>query len=147
MTDTQAGPEAPSTFRNSWLEGPFAPVDQEVTVYDLKVTGSIPKDLDGRLLRVGPNPVDPENPVTYNWFTGNGMVHGVRIRAGKAEWYRNRFVRDDQVAPGPRQLGGGARYVDTNVVNTHIFQHAGKTWAFAEAGVLPVELSYELESL
>ena len=64
MTDTQAGPEAPSTFRNSWLEGPFAPVDQEVTVHDLKVTGSIPKDLDGRLLRVGPNPIDPENPVT-----------------------------------------------------------------------------------
>ncbi|HJZ07572.1 MAG TPA: carotenoid oxygenase family protein, partial [Trebonia sp.] len=155
MTDTQAGPEAPSTFRNSWLEGPFAPVDQEVTVHDLKVTGSIPKDLDGRLLRVGPNPVDPENPVTYNWFTGNGMVHGVRIRDGKAEWYRNRFVRDDHVArskglpplPGPQQLGGGARYVADNVVNTHIFPQAGKTWAFAEAGVLPVELSYELECL
>jgi len=131
MTETDvnrdASGEAPE-FRNSWLEGPFAPVDQEVTVYDLKVTGTIPADLDGRLLRCGPNPVDPENPVTYNWFTGNGMVHGVRIRDGKAEWYRNRFVRDDQVAasrglpplPGPKQLGGGARYVDTNVVNTHI---------------------------
>ena len=104
---------------------------------------------------MGPNPIDPENPVTYNWFTGNGMVHGVRIRDGKAEWYRNRFVRDDHVArsqglpplPGPQQLGGGARYVADNVVNTHIFPQAGKTWAFAEAGVLPVELSYELECL
>ncbi|HEY1698206.1 MAG TPA: carotenoid oxygenase family protein [Trebonia sp.] len=152
QTGAAAGQEQP---RNQWLEGPFAPADQEVTVYDLKVTGTVPKDLDGRLLRVGPNPVDPENPVTYNWFTGNGMVHGVRIRDGKAEWYRNRFVRDDQVAksrgssplPGPRQLGGGARYVDANVVNTHIFPHVGKTWAFAEAGVLPIELSYELESM
>jgi carotenoid cleavage dioxygenase-like enzyme len=158
MTETGVNRDAfveAQEFRNNWLEGPFAPVEQEVTVYDLKVTGAIPGHLDGRLLRCGPNPVDPENPVTYNWFTGNGMVHGVRIRGGKAEWYRNRFVRDDQVAashglpllPGPRQLGGGARYVDTNVVNTHIFPHAGKTWAFAEAGVLPVELSYELESL
>ena len=156
QTHVRSGPpgEAPE-FRNQWLEGPFAPVDQEVTLFDLKVTGSIPEDLDGRLLRVGPNPVDPENPVTYNWFTGNGMVHGVRIRAGKAEWYRNRFVRDDEVArsrgldplPGPRQLGGGAGYVADNVVNTHIFPHAGKTWAFAEAGVLPIELSYELECL
>jgi 8'-apo-carotenoid 13,14-cleaving dioxygenase len=145
MTETE--------FRNQWLSGPFAPVEQEVTAYDLKVTGSIPDDLDGRLLRVGPNPVDPENPVTYNWFTGNGMVHGVRIRGGRAEWYRNRFVRDDAVArsrglprlPGPEQLGGGASYVADNIVNTHIFPHAGKTWAFAEAGVLPVELSYELE--
>jgi carotenoid cleavage dioxygenase-like enzyme len=140
-------------FRNQWLEGPFAPVDQEVTTYDLDVTGEIPQDLDGRLLRVGPNPVDPENPVTYNWFTGSGMVHGVRLRDGRAEWYRNRYVRDDKVArsrglprlPGPEQLGGGAAYVADNIVNTHIFPQAGKTWAFAEAGVLPVELSYELE--
>ena len=155
MTETHARPETQAEFRNSWLEGPFAPVDQEVTVYDLKVTGSIPKDLDGRLLRVGPNPIDPENPVTYNWFTGNGMVHGVRIRDGKAEWYRSRFVRDDEVArakgldplPGPQQLGGGAQYVADNIVNTHTFAQAGKTWVFAEAGVLPVELSYELECL
>lgn len=29
------------------------------------------------------------DPGTYNWFTGDGMVHGVRIRDGRAEWYRN----------------------------------------------------------
>ena len=143
-------------FVNSWLQGPFAPADQEVTAYDLKVTGQIPAELeDGRLLRIGPNPVGPQDPLTYNWFTGNGMVHGVRIRDGKAEWYRSRFVRDDEVArsrglprlPGPEQLGGGAQYVADNIVNTHTFAHAGRTWAFAEAGVLPVELSYELECL
>ena len=113
-------PEAPDGFVNSWLQGPFAPVDQEVTEYDLKVTGTIPPELeDGRLLRAGPNPIDPQDPVTYNWFTGNGLVHGVRIRDGRAEWYRSRFVRDDEVArskgidplPGPKQLGGGAQYV------------------------------------
>ena len=102
MTETGVNRDASveaQEFRNSWLQGPFAPVDQEVTDYDLKVTGTIPAELeDGRLLRVGPNPVDPQNPVTYNWFTGNGMVHGVRIRDGKAEWYRSRFVRDDEVA-------------------------------------------------
>jgi carotenoid cleavage dioxygenase len=159
MTDVEpraAAPEAPEGFVNSWLQGPFAPVDEEVTAYDLKVTGTIPAELeDGRLLRVGPNPIDPQNPVTYNWFTGNGMVHGVRIRDGKAEWYRSRFVRDDEVArsqgadplPGPKQLGGGAQYVADNIVNTHVFAQAGKTWAFAEAGVLPVELSYELDCL
>jgi carotenoid cleavage dioxygenase-like enzyme len=135
MADTHApaaaalslSPSLSTGSSNTWLEGPFAPVDQEVTVYDLTVTGSIPKDLDGRLLRVGPNPVDPENPVTYNWFTGNGMVHGVRIRDGKAEWYRNRFVLDDEVArskglprlPGPEQLGGGASYVADADVPVH----------------------------
>ena len=78
MTEVQppaAVPGAPEGFVNTWLQGPFAPVDQEVTAYDLKVTGTIPQELeDGRLLRVGPNPIDPQNPVTYNWFTGNGKI-------------------------------------------------------------------------
>ena len=29
-----------------------------------------------------------------HWFSGTGMVHGVRLREGRAEWHRNRFVRD-----------------------------------------------------
>lgn len=156
MAETTASdPPARPQAANQFLTGPFAPVDQEITVFDLTVTGTIPTELNGRLLRAGPNPVDPEDPATYNWFTGNGMVHGVRLRDGRAEWYRNRFVRDDQVAasrglpevPGPKQLGGGPRYVDTNVVNTHVFAQAGKTWCFAEAGVLPMELSYELDTV
>ena len=87
MTEVQpkaAAAEAPDGFVNTWLQGPFAPVDEEVTEYDLKVTGTIPPELeDGRLLRAGPNPVGPQDPVTYNWFTGNGLVHGVRIRDGR----------------------------------------------------------------
>ena len=92
--------ESDGTPRNGYLEGPFAPVAQEVTAYDLAVTGTIPPELNGRFLRVGgnPNPVDPEDPRTYNWFIGSGMVFGVRLRAGKAEWYRNRFVRDDRIS-------------------------------------------------
>ncbi|WP_263053883.1 carotenoid oxygenase family protein, partial [Mycobacterium ulcerans] len=30
---------------------------------------------------------------TYHWFTGDGMVHGVALRDGRASWYRNRWVR------------------------------------------------------
>ena len=37
------------------------------------------------------------DPANYHWFIGNGMVHGVRLRDGRAEWYRRRFVRDDEV--------------------------------------------------
>jgi carotenoid cleavage dioxygenase-like enzyme len=95
MTETGVRADTSATapeFRNNWLEGPFAPVDQEVAVYGLKVTGSIPGALEGRLLRVGPNPVDPENPVTYNWFTGNGMVpigfHGNWIPDAELEQQR-----------------------------------------------------------
>ncbi|EUA19076.1 retinal pigment epithelial membrane family protein [Mycobacterium xenopi 3993] len=51
---------------------------------DLPVTGHIPEYLDGRYLRNGPNPVADVDPVTYHWFSGDGMVHGVAIRDGKA---------------------------------------------------------------
>ena len=77
--------------------------------------GEIPPDLDGRLLRIGPNPVAPPDPSTYHWFTGTGMVHGLRLRDGQAEWYRNRFVRNGDVveargvAAGPRSAGGDVR--------------------------------------
>ena len=162
---TQEAGESGGTPRNGYLEGPFAPVAQEVTAYDLKVTGTIPPELNGRFLRVGgnPNPVDPEDPRTYNWFIGSGMVFGVRLRDGKAEWYRNRFVRDDRISatmnlprvPGPDQLARrepyrhkqGPRFVEVNVTNTHVFAVAGRTYVFAEAGVLPIELSYELETV
>ena len=34
-----------------WLKDNFAPVFDEVTETDLKVTGAIPRELNGRLLR------------------------------------------------------------------------------------------------
>jgi len=134
---------------NPYLSGNFAPVADEVTAKDLRVTGTIPRELAGRLLRIGPNPVVPPDPAKYHWFTGNGMVHGLRLRDGRAEWYRNRFVRDDDVAaakglpltPGPRHgMGSG-------VANTNVISHAGRTFAIVEAGGLPVELTDELETV
>src|SRR2546421_631794 len=76
------------TVRNHYLEGNYAPVRHEHTV-----TGTIPAHLDGRYLRNGPNPIADVDPQTYHWFTGDGMVHGVRLRDGKAYWYRNRWIR------------------------------------------------------
>jgi len=83
--------------KSRFLEGPFAPVAEEVTAFDLRVTGRVPAELSGRYLRNGPNPVGLEDP-GYHWFLGAGMVHGVRLREGRAEWYRNRWVRSNAVA-------------------------------------------------
>ncbi|MEP5764104.1 MAG: carotenoid oxygenase family protein [Halieaceae bacterium] len=135
---------------NPYLEGNFAPVEEELTSFDLPVTGEIPQELSGRLLRIGPNPVAAE-PDNYHWFTGNGMAHGLRLREGRAEWYRSRYVRDDEVVqvkawdpvagPVPEfPLGPG-------VANTNIIGIGDKTFAIVEAGNLPVELDYELETV
>jgi carotenoid cleavage dioxygenase-like enzyme len=133
---------------NRFLEGSFAPVSEEITVYDLPVTGSLPTSLNGRYLRNGPNPLGLDDP-SYHWFLGAGMVHGVRIRDGRAEWYRNRWVRSQAVAAAHHQewLGGPVHENMDFAANTCIISHGGKTLATVEAGALPYELTYELDTV
>ena len=113
-----------------YLEGPFEPVTEEITAYDLPVTGRIPAELNGRYLRNGPNALGVEDPGVHIWGMGQGMVHGVRLREGRAEWYRNRFVRTSGFAP-----------------MVHVIEHARRTFALAEGGLPPAELDEELNTL
>ncbi|MHB9848559.1 carotenoid oxygenase family protein [Streptomyces krungchingensis] len=39
-----------------------------------------------------------EDPRAHHWMLGEGMVHGVRLRDGRAERYRNRRIRSSAVA-------------------------------------------------
>ncbi|MCH9732082.1 MAG: carotenoid oxygenase family protein [Actinomycetia bacterium] len=133
---------------NRYLEGDFAPLHEEYTLTDLEVTGTIPDHLDGRYLRNGPNPIGAVDPDLYHWFLGDGMVHGIRIRDGKAEWYRNRWVRAPQAA---RMLGEqppvGHIGVSQIGANTSVMGHAGKTIALVEAGIANYELTDELDTV
>ena len=134
---------------NAYVEGNYAPVTEEVTAVDLPVIGELPVDLTGRYLRNGPNPAGPVDPATHHWFAGDGMVHGIRLREGRAEWYRNRWVGSPSIA---RQLGRddipGPNWSRSSLgPNTNVGGFAGTTWAMVEAGGTPVELTYELESV
>jgi 8'-apo-carotenoid 13,14-cleaving dioxygenase len=111
-----------------YLTDNFAPVAEERTEFELEVLGELPGELTGRYLRNGPNPRGEVDPASHHWFIGDGMVHGVRLREGRAEWYRNRWVR-------------------AGLNNTHVIGHAGRTWALVEAGSPPVELTDELETV
>ena len=44
---------------NRFLEGSFAPVTEEITAFDLPVTGQVPAGLSGRYLRNGPSGFGP----------------------------------------------------------------------------------------
>ena len=59
---------------NPFLNGINAPVDKEVSLQDLQVTGQIPTELNGRYLRIGPNPLGPVKAASHHWFVGDGMV-------------------------------------------------------------------------
>ncbi|MDT5182309.1 MAG: hypothetical protein QOI29_467 [Mycobacterium sp.] len=121
----------------------YAPVTDELTEFNLPVEGAIPAELDGWYLRNGPNP----RQATAHWFTGDGMIHGVRIEGGRAAWYRNRWVRTDSFSEDfPRYNADGTRNLRFSVANTHVVNHAGKTLALIESS-LPYEISNELETL
>ena len=76
MTDLENRPADARTSPNPYLAGNMAPVTDEVTAFDLEVTGEIPVELEGRWLRNGPNPVGGVDVASHHWFLGAGMVHG-----------------------------------------------------------------------
>ena len=74
-----------------YMTGAWTPTFEEWDADDLQVIGEIPKDLDGVYLRNTENPVHA--PIgLYHPFDGDGMIHAMAFRDGKAA-YRNRFVR------------------------------------------------------
>ncbi|ALH79691.1 carotenoid oxygenase family protein [Sphingopyxis macrogoltabida] len=136
------------TDAHPYLTGIHKLMTEELTLEALRVDGEIPAALKGRYLRNGPNPAIAPDPASYHWFTGAGMVHGIRIEGGKADWYRNRWVRGSEacaalgeaIPPGPRSDGNDAP-------NTNVVGFAGRTFAIVEAGGKPVELSDTLETI
>jgi carotenoid cleavage dioxygenase len=131
---------------NRYLQDNFAPVRDELSATGLEVTGELPDHLDGRYLRIGPNPVhDPGQD--YHWFLGDGMVHGVRIADGRAEWYRNRWVRSAAVADALDEPRRGTPGANDFAANTNVLEHAGRTLALVEGGSPPYELTHDLDTV
>lgn len=124
-----------------WLEGNFAPVEQEVEALDLPVEGALPPELSGVFMRTGPNPA---RAATAHWFLGDGMLHGLRLERGKARWYRNRYVdtklRKENILPRDPAI-----FMDklASTANTNIVRHAGRILALEEAH-FPYEVTPEL---
>lgn len=74
-----------------YMSGAWTPVFDEWDADDLKVIGDIPKDIDGVYLRNTENPAFGSIGL-YHPFDGDGMIHAMSFREGKAS-YHNRFVR------------------------------------------------------
>jgi carotenoid cleavage dioxygenase-like enzyme len=131
---------------NPYLQGNFAPVLEERSDdHELPVTGVIPPDLEGRLLRNGPNPaVVPPDESDYHWFAGDGMIHAISLAGGRAVGYRNRWVRTRALAAKLETVppNGPTEPID-GPANTHVIRHAGTTLALVESG-FPHALSPDL---
>ena len=134
------------------LVGNNAPVGEEVTLSEqaLEVVGALPADLVGTFLRNGPN---PRTGWSTHLFAGDGMVHGVALAAGRAGWYRNRYVRTPLYQhPGTARVDlafdKATRGIDYRVTtaNTNVVEHAGRILALEEGG-FPYELTPGLDTV
>jgi len=132
---------------NPYLAGNFAPVREEVDLACPTVEGTIPRDLAGFFLRTGPNPqFEPIDPALYHPFDGDGMLHEVEFRGGRAT-YRNRWVRtqgfERERREGKAIWGGFLTFGKIevppdmpmkNVANTAFAWHANRLLATWEGG-------------
>lgn len=123
--------------------GAWQPQMVEYDADDLDVLeGTIPADLDGVYLRNTENPVMPALGGRYHPFDGDGMVHAIRFRGGRAS-YRNRFVRTaglaaelaageplwagiTELAASSKREGWGARTRMKDASSTDVTVHAGR---------------------
>ena len=126
----------------------IAPIPFEADAPILKISGELPRELNGTLYRNGPNP-QFEAPGAH-WFVGDGMLHAFHLENGRAS-YRNRWVRTPKWLAehdaGRALFGGFGRRMadappnltDGGVANTNILFHAGRLLALEEAH-LPTEI-------
>ena len=141
-------PSKATSSVNFFLDGNFAPVSEERDASDMEIRGSIPKDLAGHFLRVGPNPVHIFSEQAYHTFDGDGMIHSIEFRDGSAQ-YRNRFVQTEgfkheqqrgdwvykgmnsMMDPTPSRIPEGAP-ADKNLANTALAFHNNTLYALHE---------------
>lgn len=139
---------SPTNSTSHLLTGAYRPVDEEVTLHDLPVTGRLPQELDGRFLRIGPNARGAWDPAVDHSFAGDSMLHGLRLSGGRAQWYRNRWLRTDRITTALGELPTpGPRFGLSDNANAGLVQHAGRVLALGDGGVLPHRIGPELETV
>ena len=125
--------------------GALAPVADEHESVAFKVTGRVPVDLNGTLIRNGPNPFAGKFAGTdvLDWWPEAAMLHGISFADGEVTHYRNRWVRTRNYAAFKEEDVTGC--VNSNP-NVNVLQHAGEILALAEGGP-PVRVNTLLETL
>ena len=114
-----------------WLQNNFGPVLNETESFDLEVRGALPPELTGIYVRNGSN---PQAGGSHHWFLGDGMLHGVRLEAGRAAWYRNRYVRTPMYTGGVDYTESGPPIGGNNQSNVSVIYHGGRLLSSGEVG-------------
>jgi len=128
----------------SYLHGWMAPVPDEIDATKLSVEGTLPSELDGRYLRNGSNPMPGVDP--GHAFTGQGMLHGVRLQHGEATWYRNRWIKTPLLQGARPYRADGSRDLTASTANTSVLHYNEAVFALVE-NCLPFSVTLDLETI
>ncbi|MCB1690217.1 MAG: carotenoid oxygenase family protein, partial [Halioglobus sp.] len=136
-----------------YLQGNYAPIDQERDFDEtqLRVEGTVPKQLLGAYMRDGANVAYQPNHYVYP-LDGDGMVHAVYFKDGHVQ-YKNRWVQTShlqterkfnrtiygsvgKLLPVPQDVidAGGEPSPIRNTANTNVMYHGDKLLAMWEGG-------------
>ncbi|HEX8300703.1 carotenoid oxygenase family protein [Sphingomonas sp.] len=150
MTPDRAMSAEPAMPQSAWPDTPVftgyaAPVRIESDTYDLEVIGTIPPELDGAYIRNSADHAFPPKYASDLFLNGDGMLHKVRIRNGRAD-LSTRYVKTEKLLlerAARRALFGAYRNPftddpsvsgkDRSTANTSVIFHAGKLLATKEA--------------
>jgi carotenoid cleavage dioxygenase len=126
--------------------GALAPVAAETDHVALRVTGTLPADLDGVLVRNGPNPLSGrfEGHGVLSWWPEAAMLHGIAFQRGHVTGYRNRWVRTQRWSR-VHAADDASAWPDTNP-NVNVIRHSGEILALAEGGA-PLAITPALDTL
>jgi carotenoid cleavage dioxygenase-like enzyme len=137
--------------RSPQLSGWEAPLRFEGDVYDLEITGEVPRELDGSFFRVAPDPQYPPRLGDDIFFNGDGAVSSFRIKDGHVD-FRQRYVQTDRYRAeraARRSLFGayrnpftddpGVRGMSRGTANTNVVLHNRTLWALKEDS-LPIAM-------
>lgn len=126
-------------------QGALAPVTDECICNNLSVEGEIPRDLNGMLVRNGPNPFSGKfsGQGVLSWWPEAAMLHAIKFADGNVLEYRNKWVRTRKWADffDARQT---PLLLDTNP-NVNVISHGDTLLALAEGGP-PVVVDAALET-
>ena len=128
---------AAAALKSPFLKQNWRPVEKESDAWKFVclTKDNIPDDLpNGTFVRTGPNPYDLSeiNPKSYHFFSGDGMVHGVKINDENV-LYKNQYVQTGNITKNNNLAGRG---------NTAMVYHNGSLYACDE-GSRPYELKFD----
>ncbi len=80
----------------------FGQSEQELVIDELPLSGTLPKWVEGTLLRNGPGTFNPGEQDLRHWFDGLAMLHKFTFRDGKVS-YANKFLQCDAYSQAKEQ--------------------------------------------